>query len=311
MKIFLLLILIIVCNSLLQLKYDSFVNYDDNDVELIARTKSEYQTIELVKDEHNDHCMLLNGIIQNHSDEYERTHDAIVNVSVKLSTKPVKNLLILGGGDGFPAMKSLEHENINITNVELDGTLINFVQTNPVMKKLTRNAFNHERVTIHADDAYEFIYDTDETYDIIIHDIELGTNQNVTKFSNHDFYIADKLLNEYGVLNYTDDLDDVPEFGPMVKYYNKLREKSTNKYVLMTLSSIEEFDYFNKVADMWDILKFKKKYPNAEIGLMNYFVSSSCGEYEFGDEIYIYISKNKFSRLDENIEFHKINLEYI
>ena len=47
------------------------------------------------------------------------------------------------------------------------------------------------------------IYIKKKTYDIIIHDIELKTNQSITKFNQHDLYIIDNLLTTNGIMNYT------------------------------------------------------------------------------------------------------------
>jgi spermidine synthase len=64
--------------------------------------------------------------------------------------------LILGGGDGYPAMYALRYENAHVTNVEIDETLVKFIKTNKYTKKLTNNAFNNPMLKMINEDAYDY-----------------------------------------------------------------------------------------------------------------------------------------------------------
>ena len=176
-------------------QYDGFIDYNKKNVELVERIKSKFQTIELVKslsneddededeedDEEDDeeeidkynYCLLLNEDIQNHSKEVYISHDAMVNITISLcNINNIKEMLILGGGDGYPAMFGLKYPNINITNVEIDGILIDFTKNNKIIRQLTNNAFNDERLNLISEDAYNFIDNNYDKYDIVIYDIE-------------------------------------------------------------------------------------------------------------------------------------------
>lgn len=54
-------------------------------------------------------------------------------------------------------MRALEHNNLQIKNVEIDGQLVDFVKTNNMMKHLTHNALNDKRVNLIIQDAYKYL----------------------------------------------------------------------------------------------------------------------------------------------------------
>lgn len=283
--------------------------YEQHGNKVLHQSESKYQTIDLVQDKSTkDVCMFLNGEIQNHSKEIYKSHYAMVDISIMLYNGTPKNILILGGGDGYPAMRALEYNNLNIKNVEIDGKLVNFVKSNNLMRKLTHNALNDQRVDLYIQDAYEYIYQDVNSYDIIIHDIETLTNNNITEFKPHDNYILNKLLNNKGILNYTDYIKnnnkDI-EFQNLFDKYFQLKKKISNKpYFILLLSTNNDFKYFNKYCQ-FEIIDFKKKYKYAEIGIMIYDFQVKCGSIgEYGEEMYIYLSKEKFNKKNTNIQFY-------
>tara|TARA_B100000524_G_scaffold326466_1_gene209979 strand:+ start:3346 stop:4275 length:930 start_codon:yes stop_codon:yes gene_type:complete len=301
---------IIICIIILWITIDyikePFRNYSNKGVLVIDKTKSKYQTIELVKDKYLDkYCLFLNGEIQNHSDEAYRSHDAMVNVSIKLSNKPIiEDILILGGGDGYPAMYALQHPNVKVTNVELDDVLIKFIKTNPIMRKLTKNSFNDPNLELYAMDAYEFINKNSRIYDIIIHDIEMETKQpsEITKIKNNDYNIFNNILDYNGVMNYTDYNDDI-KLNKIAVFIDQI--KNNSKYNIIVFYSDYDMQFL-KSFFLLDTLRFKRDYPDGEIGIMMFDEYNACGKLSYGEEFFIYISKRKFRRGDPDIKFHKM-----
>lgn len=282
---------------------EAFLDYNDLDVDLVYRTESEYQTIELVKDEDRvEYCLILNGQIQNHSIEAIHSHNRIVDVSIKLSKNPsIKKMLILGGGDGYPAMFALRHNNLHTTNVELDGDLVNFTKSNPVAKRLTEGAFENPKLNLIVSDAYKYIYTDQNIYDIIIHDIELKTDQTVTEFEGHDFYIVDEMLSDTGVLNYTEE-GKGEQFLKIHQYCEELPNKS--KYDILLFTTQSEFSDLSSFF-LFDTIKFKEIYPNSEIGILTMDTRYGCGDINYGIELSFYISKSKFDRSNKDIYLHE------
>lgn len=275
-------------------------------LQVLHHLESPYQTIDLAKDKKTNHiAMFLNGTIQNHTKEFNKSHYAMVDIPIKLLNTPLKNILILGGGDGYPAMRALKQKDVYIKNVEIDHVLIDFVKTNPIMRKYTQDAFNDSRLDLSAMDAYKYIYTEKRKFDVIVYDIaRTTTNNTVTDFAPCDDYVVENLLSDGGVLNYTMDLyGNIPEFSDLFRNYCKLKKKSNKKHLILLLQSKEDFDRFSPSCPV-GIKKLKEKYPMSEIGIMMYNLKSSCGIYQYNEELYFYISKQPFNKTNEDIEFY-------
>ena len=309
------LFLILFVSLMFTMRKSDIENY--NNMTLIDEDESEFQTIQLFRDKKRGHyCLFLNDEIQNTSEEAYKTHELMVDVSVKLCKKdPVESILILGGGDGYPAMYALKHENASVTNVEIDDILVDFIKTNKHTKELTDNAFNNPKLNLFTEDAYDYIYKDNMKYDVIIHDIELATNQNYNKFENHDMYIFENMLSENGVLNYTDYIDDDGKNKyKMINISEILTEvknsKNGKKFNILLFTSERDFKYL-KSFFLFDTTRIKEKYPKSEIGIAYESLSGvKCGTGEdgvYGEEFYFYISKNGFQKSDPDIHFVHFN----
>ena len=280
---------------------------------LVDEDESEFQTIKLLKDEKSGHyCLFLNDEIQNTSEEAYISHELMIDVSVRLCNKEtVDKFLILGGGDGYPAMFALKHKNASVTNVEIDDTLVDFIKNNEHTKKLTNDAFNNPNLNLFTEDAYSYIYKDNMKYDVIIHDIELETNQNYNEFEKHDMYIFEEMLSENGVINYTDYLYDdrknKMKMNNIAKILKQVKNsKDGGKYNIMLFTTKEDFKYI-KSFFIFNTTKIKEDYPNSEIGIAyESFSGVKCGT-EYGGEFYFYISKNGFNKSDPYIHFEYFN----
>lgn len=280
---------------------------DTDGLRVLYHLESPYQTIDLARDLKTKHIsMFLNGAIQNNTKEYEKSHYAMVDISGKLVKSQPKNILILGGGDGYPAMRALKQPgDPYVKNVEIDDVLIDFVKTNPIMRKHTQDAFNDPKLDLTAMDAYKYIYTEKRRFDVIVYDIARAiTNNTVTNFEPCDDHIIENLLASGGVMNYTMDLRaEIPKFGPIFRKYLKLKKKCNKEHLMLLLQTMDDFKKFSKHCPI-DIVKLKERYPTSEIGIMMYDLRCSCGNYRYNEELYFYICKEPFNKENEDIKFH-------
>jgi spermidine synthase len=302
-----LFVLVFFITLFMYFKYKRRMNLDTSGMDVLHHLESPYQTIDLVRDMKTNHiAMFLNGEIQNHTKEYKKSHYEMVDVSIKLLDGRPKNILILGGGDGYPAMRALKYNGIRVKNVELDETLIKFVQTNPIMRKLSEDAFNNPRLELVAMDAYEYIHEEKEKFDIIIYDVELNTNNIVTEFDHHHDHILENLLSKNGVINMTGHLgnsDIDAGFSEICENYINVKKSYNGKRLIALLQTNDEFDIFDNYFPM-NIKKLKRLHPNSEIGISIYDLDSACGNYRYGQEIYFYISKEPFNKMNSDVNFY-------
>lgn len=154
---------------------------------IIYREQSKYQKIVLTK-HRDDLRMFLDGNIQFSSlDEY-RYHEALVHPAMSLAKKR-SNILILGGGDGLAAREILKYSDVkNITLVDLDPAVVSLSKNNPLISKLNNYSLENEKINILNQDAYKFLENTDEKFDVIIVDLPDPNNEALNKLYTNLFY---------------------------------------------------------------------------------------------------------------------------
>jgi len=166
---------------------------------VIYSKETPYQHLVLTQNK-EDIRLYINRIIQFSSlDEY-RYHEALA--LVPLSAAPYKKkALILGGGEGLLARELLKHADFEeITIVDLDPTVFEIAKNNHYLKEINENAMNHPSIKLEAQDAMQFLKNTNERFDVIIADLPDPSNEAVARLYSTAFYkLANAALTKYGV----------------------------------------------------------------------------------------------------------------
>ena len=166
---------------------------------IILSEHTQYQHIVMTK--HKDDLRLfIDGNIQFCSlDEY-RYHEALVHIPMAQASKQEK-VLVLGGGDGLAVRELLKYPETEITLVDLDAEMIQLCRENPQVSTLNEGALSNERLTIVIDDAYRYLEETEEIYDVILVDLPDPNNDALNKLYTNIFYrMCGNHLSEDGVL---------------------------------------------------------------------------------------------------------------
>ncbi len=167
---------------------------------VILRKQTEYQKIVMTR--HKDDMRLyLDGNCQFSSlDEY-RYHEALVHIPMAYA-KNQENILILGGGDGLAARELLKYPDTKITLVDLDSQMTDLCSEHPHISQLNEGALDNERVTILNMEAYEYLENCEEKYDVILVDLPDPNNESLSKLYTNVFYrLCKQHLAEGGILN--------------------------------------------------------------------------------------------------------------
>ena len=153
---------------------------------VILSEQTQYQHIVLTR--HKDDLRLfIDGNVQFCSlDEY-RYHEALVHIPMSQAAKKDK-VLILGGGDGMAVRELLKYEGIQITLVDLDPEMIRICSENKIIAGLNENSLKSDRLKIINDDAYRFLEENEEDYDVIIVDLPDPNNESLNKLYTNVFY---------------------------------------------------------------------------------------------------------------------------
>lgn len=153
---------------------------------VILSEQTQYQHIVLTR--HKDDLRLfIDGNVQFCSlDEY-RYHEALVHIPMSQAAKKDK-VLILGGGDGMAVRELLKYEGTQITLMDLDPEMIRICSENKIIAGLNENSLKSDRLKIINDDAYRFLEENEEDYDVIIVDLPDPNNESLNKLYTNVFY---------------------------------------------------------------------------------------------------------------------------
>ncbi len=147
----------------------------DGKFQNIHQTKSEFQDILLM--EATDIRLYLDQELQFSSLDERCYHEALIHPAMSLAEKR-ENVLILGGGDGLGLREVLSYSEVkSVDLVDIDPIIIKFSSTIPEMVSLNKGAFQDPRVTVHNQDAKQFLSDIQKTYDVIIIDFPDPVNE--------------------------------------------------------------------------------------------------------------------------------------
>ena len=158
--------------------------YTDN---VIYSKQTPYQNIILTKGK-KDISLYLNGNIQFSSMDEYRYHESLVHIPMANAFYK-KNILILGGGEGLVAREVLKHAEVErITIVDLDPAMFELSTTNRDIVNLNKGSLTDPRVRLEPMDAYVFLQETTELFDVIIGDLPEPSNESLSRLYSREFY---------------------------------------------------------------------------------------------------------------------------
>jgi spermidine synthase len=127
------------------------------------------QKISLIK-KNNDYMLVINSQIQFTTRSEEIYHEALIHPAFGSLKRAPEKVLILGGGDGLAAKQIFKHygDNIDITLVDFDKNITDIFTHDPVMVEFNEKSMSKCKVI--NEDAFEFVKNDPNKYDIIICD---------------------------------------------------------------------------------------------------------------------------------------------
>ncbi|WP_332825322.1 polyamine aminopropyltransferase [Ramlibacter sp.] len=132
--------------------------------------------------------LFLNGNLQfAQADEY-RYHEALVHPAMAAHGAPRK-VAVLGGGDGLAVREVLRYPSVeSITLVELDPNMTRLFSTDPALVALNGGALRSPRVKVVNTDAFQWLQQGQDTFDVIVVDFPDPTNFSIGKLYTNAFY---------------------------------------------------------------------------------------------------------------------------
>ena len=180
----LVIILVFLCTGgIIANKIEEGLYRDD----VILSEQTAYQKIVMTK--HKDDVRLfLDGNLQfSTMDEY-RYHEALVHIPM-LYAKSHERILVLGGGDGLAVREILKYDDVKeIVLVDIDKEMTDLCTNNAEISKLNNHSLENEKLKVINEDAYIYVQENKEKFDVIIIDFPDPNNENLNKLYTNVFY---------------------------------------------------------------------------------------------------------------------------
>ncbi|MGB1309618.1 MAG: polyamine aminopropyltransferase [Leucothrix sp.] len=154
---------------------------------VVFSTQSKYQKI-VVTERGRDLRLFLNGSLQFSSlDEY-RYHEPLVHLPATHS-RQLDRVLIIGGGDGLAAREVLRYPSIKeIALVDLDPEVTKLGRDLSKLTSLNDQALHDKRVTVYNDDAWRWLEQDGDLFDVIIIDLPDPDTADIARLYTVEFY---------------------------------------------------------------------------------------------------------------------------
>ncbi|QEG39657.1 polyamine aminopropyltransferase [Roseimaritima ulvae] len=112
----------------------------------------------------------LNGHLQfNSADEY-RYHEALVHPALS-ALAPPRNVLVLGGGDGLAVREILKYPSVeSVTLVDIDPAITSLATDFALLSDLNQHSLDDPRVTVVNQDAFVWISQAEQKFDVAVID---------------------------------------------------------------------------------------------------------------------------------------------
>jgi len=175
---------------------------------IVLAATSPYQRI-VVTNGRGGHRLFLNGNLQfAERDEY-RYHEALVHPAMAAFGAP-RRVAVLGGGDGMAVREILKYPSVqSVTLVELDPNMTRLFSTDAAMVRLNAGSLSSPRLQVVNADAFQWLQDGTEPFDVIVVDFPDPTNFSIGKLYTNSFYalLAQRLsASGYAVIQTTSPL---------------------------------------------------------------------------------------------------------
>jgi spermidine synthase len=159
-----------------------------------------YQRIVVTK-WRSDVRLFLNGNLQFSSADEYRYHEALVHPALA-ALPAARRVLVLGGGDGLAVREILRYPQIaSVTLVDLDPEMTRLFATTPLLRALNGDALVSPKVTVVNADAFKWLEQSSDHFDLIVADFPDPSNYSLGKLYTNAFYqMAERRLSARGLI---------------------------------------------------------------------------------------------------------------
>ena len=134
---------------------------------VIYEEKTDLQDLVIFENKQFGRVMSLDGAVQTTEKDEFIYHEMFVHVPL-LAHGKVSRVLVIGGGDGGAARQLMKHQDIAVTLVDIDRSVIEL--SRKYMPTVSGGAFDNPRLELVIADGCKFVKETEQRWDVIIID---------------------------------------------------------------------------------------------------------------------------------------------
>lgn len=173
--------------------YGQFFKID----KMLHEVRTEHQHLVIFENAKMGRVMALDGAIQTTEADEFIYHEMLTHVPI-LAHGAVRNVLIIGGGDGGMLREVCRHAGVErITMVEIDQSVVEMCKE--YLPNHSNGAYEDPRVNLVIDDGMRFIANCTDKFDVIISDCPDPTGPAEVLFSEGFYQACHRCLTDDGV----------------------------------------------------------------------------------------------------------------
>ena len=166
--------------------------------EVLYRDRTEHQDLVIFESLDWGRVLALDGVVQTTTGDEFCYHEMIVHVPI-LAHGAVREVLIIGGGDGGCLREALKHPGVaRVTQVEIDAGVIELCRR--WLPSLSDGAFNHPKARVVITDGARFAAECPDRFDLVIVDSTDPQGPGAVLFTTPFYRDVRRLLNPGGIM---------------------------------------------------------------------------------------------------------------
>ncbi len=165
--------------------------------EVLYEGQTEFQDIKILRNKKFGRIMTLDGVVQTTEGDEFVYHEMFAHVPL-LAHGGARRVLIIGGGDGGLLEEVLKHDVAHVTEVELDGGVVEVSKR--YLSSICGQAYEDPRVNLVIGDGAKFVAETDQKFDVVLVDSTDPIGPGAVLFTRQFYAHCKRCLNPGGIL---------------------------------------------------------------------------------------------------------------
>lgn len=146
----------------------------------------------------SERCLRLDAAVQLCESWADSYHQGLVDVPLSMyDNSTATDVLVLGGGDWI-ATDYLRAHNVSVDLVDVDAEFMEQAKSDELLRQYHDDAYQYDNLTVHRQDAFDFLTATTDSYDLILLDLPGATDDDLLHLYSTEFYslLSDRLTSD-------------------------------------------------------------------------------------------------------------------